>query len=124
MEANNDKICAWLRACSVGRDLLGFYWPVGDRTIIGGIVNAFGDRYEVNDIEMQINGYTFSFSAMHYVTNLIGQGLFVRGEVGPTRFVVDFEGVEFYSMSIMRFVGSRGRRSVRSASPSGGCFEL
>jgi len=79
---------------SVGLDLLGFYWPVGDRTIIGGILNAFGDRYEVNDITLQINGYTFSFSAMHYLTNLIGQGLFLRGEIGPTRFAVDFEGVQ------------------------------
>lgn len=78
---------------SVGLDLLGFYWPVGDRTLVGGILNAFGDRYEVNDVELQINGYTFSLSAMHYVTNIIGQGLFLRGEVGPTRFAVDFEGV-------------------------------
>lgn len=77
-----------------GLDLPGFYWRKGERTIIGGTLNAFGDRFEDNnsDVTVQLTGFTLAFSAMHFLTNEVGKGFFVRGDVGPARFVLDIEG--------------------------------
>lgn len=77
---------------TVALDFLGFYWPLQERTILGGIINAFGDRYDIAGQELQLTGFTIAFSAMHFLTNRIGQGLFVRGDIGPTRFALDVEG--------------------------------
>lgn len=74
---------------SVGLDLLGFYGPVSQQTIVGGIINAFGDRYEIGGAELQINGYTFSASTMHFINDTIGRGIFIRADLGFSRFVFD-----------------------------------
>ena len=74
---------------SISLDILGFYWPKGEKTIIGAIANGWGDRYEANDENFQINGYLISFSVMHFLNNRIGQGLFLRGDFGPARLSVD-----------------------------------
>lgn len=71
----------------VGFDL-GFYWPKRERTILGGIINARGNRYEITNQHMQINGYLYSFSAMHYLQNRIDQGLFTRGDFGASPMVM------------------------------------
>ncbi|MFQ5677216.1 MAG: hypothetical protein ACE5G1_15090, partial [bacterium] len=77
-----------------GVDLPGFYWRRGDRTIIGGIINAFADRLEITDqdVKVQLTGFTIAFSAMHFLTHEVGRGLFVRGDVGPSRFELDVDG--------------------------------
>jgi hypothetical protein len=69
--------------------MLGFYWPLNEQTILGGIINAAGDRYEYDGDSMQINNYTFSVSIMRYLTNTIGSGIFVRADAGPARVVFD-----------------------------------
>ena len=74
---------------SIGLDFLGFYWPLNEQTILGVIINGTGDRYEVSGSSMQINSYTFAFSAMRFLNNTIGKGIFVRAEAGPARLVVD-----------------------------------
>ena len=76
----------------ISMDLLGFYWPRGERTILGVIVNGWGDRYEVNGEYMQMNGYLYSASMMRFLNKRIGQGLFVRGDVGGAKLVVDSSG--------------------------------
>jgi hypothetical protein len=78
----------------IGLDMLGFYWPNGEKTIIGGILNGWGDRYEDSDSDdyMQFNGYLFSLSAMHFLTGQIGQGLFLRGDFGASRLVLSTTG--------------------------------
>lgn len=77
---------------SVSIDLLGFYLPFGERHINGFIINAFGDRYEANGTDLQISGNTLSFSSMRFLTGAIGKGLFIRGDIGGSRIVVDADG--------------------------------
>ena len=76
---------------SLSLDLLGLYWPLGRHTIIGGVINAFGDRYEVENtsVDLQLTGFSFAFSAKHFLNDQIGKGLFLRGDAGPARFVID-----------------------------------
>ena len=77
---------------SVSVDLLGLYLPFRDRHINGFVINAFGDRYEAGGTDFQISGYTLSFSSIRFLTGTIGNGLFVRGDIGGSRFVVDVDG--------------------------------
>jgi len=74
---------------SIALDLLGFYFPTDENTILGGIVNAFGDRYEEDVENMQINGYLYSFSVMHFLQNRIGKGIFIRGDIGFAKILLD-----------------------------------
>ena len=70
-------------------DMFGFYWPRSDRTLVGGIVNGSADTYEVVGVEMNIYNYLYAFSVIHFLTNRIGQGPFVRADVGFARHVVE-----------------------------------
>ncbi len=74
---------------TVGLDLLGFYWPMNPKTVLGFVINAVGDRYEFNGEHFQISGNTLALSYMHFPIRTIGKGLFIRGELGPARFVID-----------------------------------
>ena len=74
---------------SISLDVLGFYWPKGERTLIGAVVNGFGDRFEAGNEHMQINGLLLSFSAMRFLTDRIGKGLLLRGDVGAARIGLD-----------------------------------
>jgi hypothetical protein len=51
--------------------------------------NAGGDRFEEDDVHLQINSYLFGVSAMHFFTGKIGQGPFARFDVGPAKIGVD-----------------------------------
>lgn len=70
-------------------DMLGFYWPRGDRTLVGGIVNASVDAYSdtggLTFAELDIHHYLYALSAMHFLTHKIGRGPFVRADVGLAR---------------------------------------
>ena len=67
-------------------DTFGFYWPRGDGTLVGGIVNGSADVYESSDIElMTLYNFLYAFSTMHFLTREIGQGLFVRADLGLAR---------------------------------------
>ena len=77
---------------SVSVDLLGLYLPFKDRHINGFVINAFGDRYEAGGTDFQISGYTLSFSNIRFLTGTIGSGLFIRADIGGSRFVVDADG--------------------------------
>ena len=72
-------------------DAFGFYWPRGDRTLVGGIVNSSADLYEVASVNEEINiyHYLFAVSAMHFLTHKIGQGPFVRADVGLASISVE-----------------------------------
>ncbi len=70
-------------------DLLGFYWPRGEHLLMGFVVNAFGDRYELGGDWIQINGYTYSLSVINFLQNRIGQGPFMRLDVGPALLLAD-----------------------------------
>jgi hypothetical protein len=87
-------------------DLLGFYVPLGgDKTIVGGIINAAAERFEVESESFQINQYLYAASVMHFVDQYVGRGFFVRGDVGLARVVVDSSfGIEATSESGFGFL--------------------
>ncbi len=70
-------------------ELLGFYLPLGTQTIVGTAVNAWGDQYSISGENLSITAYTFGASMMHFLQNNIGDGLFIRVDVGPSRLVLD-----------------------------------
>jgi hypothetical protein len=67
----------------ISLEVPGVYWPLHDNhTLLGGSLNGIGDRYELSGNSIQINQYLFSFSSMHFLTGEIGDGFFLRGDVG------------------------------------------
>lgn len=64
-------------------EIPGVYWPLRNKhTILGGSLNGIGDRYEGSGNSIQINHYLLSFSAMHFLTGEVGDGIFIRGDAG------------------------------------------
>jgi len=72
---------------SISLDMLGFYRPSGEKVLNGIIVNGFGDRYDVEEASMQINGYLVSGGTMIYAQK-IGEGAFLRVDGGLARYVL------------------------------------
>ena len=68
---------------------LGFYRPWGSKTLLGAAVSANVDKYEatddVLDVEIDIHTDLYALSAMHFLTHAIGQGPFVRTDIGLAR---------------------------------------
>jgi hypothetical protein len=71
-------------------DLLGIYLPVNQHhTAVGFVINAAGDRLsDDNNNWVQINQYTYGASVMHFFDRNIGDGLFVRGDIGIAKMVI------------------------------------
>jgi hypothetical protein len=85
----NDAKNLGLDNISISLDLLGFYFPKGENTLLGIIVNGAGDRFEGSGENMQVNSYLMAFSAIHFLNNKIGKGPFLRLDFGPTKMVLD-----------------------------------
>ncbi len=66
-------------------DLLGFYWPLGEQTMIGTSLNAWGDQYSGGGETFQISAFTLGASVMHFLQNRIGDGVFLRADAGASR---------------------------------------
>lgn len=66
-------------------DFLGFYWPLGEQTMIGTSLNAWGDQYSGGGESFQITAVTLGASVMHFLQNRIGDGVFLRADVGASR---------------------------------------
>ena len=65
-------------------DVLGLYVPLGEQTLIGTIINANADVYEWKDgeTEVDIYNYIWGASVIHFPNAKIGQGGFVRTDLG------------------------------------------
>lgn len=88
-----DQVAAAGTHVSISLDLPGVYFPLPNRhTVVGGVLNGVGDRYELNSQWMQINHFTLGASAMHFVTGEIGDGLFFRGDLGLATIGVEASG--------------------------------
>ena len=74
---------------SLNLDLLGIYFNVTPKTIAGIVINAVGDRYEMDGENFQLNQYLYSVSGMHYLGEYFGSGPFLRADVGLARLVID-----------------------------------
>ena len=73
---------------AISMDLLGFYWPLQDRYLLGGVINGFGDRIEVDSEWLTITGVTYGLSLQYFPQRHIGQGFFIRSDVGPALMAV------------------------------------
>ena len=72
-------------------DALGFYWPLGNKMLIGGIINGSVDTYTatffdsdlgVGSVEASVFNYLYAVSAMRFLSPKIGEGFFVRADLG------------------------------------------
>lgn len=71
-------------------DLLGFYWPLKDgKTSAGVILSGSADRLDDSWEYVQINQYLYAGSIMHFFGKEIGDGFFLRGDLGFAKAVVD-----------------------------------
>lgn len=78
-------------------DILGFYWPLsGNKTMIGFVFNTAGDSIEyTNGAETTVTTSMLGFSAHHFFGENIGDGWFVRGDVGLARASIDIDNVYY-----------------------------
>jgi hypothetical protein len=61
----------------------GVYWPLSNRqTIIGGVIGASGDMFSQKDASLDLIVFQMGASVQHFFTSTIGDGAFVRGDVG------------------------------------------
>ena len=63
-------------------DMLGFYWPVQDRLNVGFVISGSFDAFQTPVGDMQLNQYLYAASAMKFFGKEIGDGIFLRGDVG------------------------------------------
>lgn len=70
-------------------DLLGFYWPVQPKTILGFVVSGSFDKFDTPIGDLQINQYLYAASAMHFFGRETGDGLFLRGDLGIAKASID-----------------------------------
>lgn len=64
-------------------DMFGFYWPIDNKTIGGLVISGSFDRLTDNfDDYFQINQYLYGASGMHFFGKEIGDGFFMRGDIG------------------------------------------
>ena len=80
---------------TIAIDAFGFYWPRGKSTLFGGIVNGNVDSYEVDELsgefKLQMFNDLYALSAIHFLNHEIGRGMFVRGDLGLVRLLVDLD---------------------------------
>jgi hypothetical protein len=71
-------------------DMLGFYWPVNNQTILGFVISGSADRFEDSYGDyLQLNHYLYGLSSMHFFGKTIGDGFYVRGDVGIAKINMD-----------------------------------
>ncbi len=76
----------------INLDLFGFYFPVNNhKTLIGGMISAAAERWSGNGGSLQINQYLFGSSVQHFFGRNIGDGFFIRGDLGVSYFDVDLD---------------------------------
>lgn len=69
---------------------LGFYWALNNyHTALGFAINGGYDDLSMSGASLlQISQLIYGASVLHYFDNIIGDGLFVRGDVGVARLSV------------------------------------
>ena len=77
----------------VAFDALGFYWPLGKKTLIGGLINGSHDVFHRQGEHcISLLNYLYSVSTLHFWADAIGQGPFARADIGFTRFGLNHGG--------------------------------
>lgn len=98
---------AYDRSSTVNADLFGFYWPsLTPNTIMGVNLNIAADSIEGLNVDAALRTYLLAFSTYHFFGTNIGDGWFVRGDVGFTHYNVEFKaGVTDLNKSSDRELG-------------------
>lgn len=63
-------------------DMLGFYWPVEDKLNVGFVISGSWDAFQTPIGDLQYNQYLYGASVMKFFGKEIGDGLFLRGDLG------------------------------------------
>jgi hypothetical protein len=87
-----DKLAGVTRTRS-NSDLLGFYWPAsGHRALHGFILRSRSDTLNSQGQSISVSQSQFSYSFQRFFGANIGDGVFVRGDIGPSRYSVTYSG--------------------------------
>ena len=71
-------------------DMLGFYWPMSNhKTLVGGVISGTSDTLTNNGYELSLRQYLYAISVMHFPGKEIGEGVFLRGDFGFSKAVID-----------------------------------
>lgn len=71
---------------------LGFYWPLsGHRTMLGVATTAVNHANKKGDADISFMQSSLCFSMQHFLMSNIGDGLFLRGDLGFGRFTTTAE---------------------------------
>ena len=85
-----------LEHTALAMDMFGFYWPINQRTLVGGIVNSSVDSYKIDvifaSLEASVYNFLYSASAMHFLMHEIGRGPFVRADAGLALHRIETKG--------------------------------
>lgn len=83
VDADGRVIAEQRFAANVSAEVLGFYWPLRDRhTIVGVVSNGAFDGEEMSKASFDLTEFTTSGSVMHFVTDTVGMGFMLRGDIG------------------------------------------
>ncbi|MDH5710649.1 MAG: hypothetical protein OEZ15_03155 [Gammaproteobacteria bacterium] len=64
-------------------DILGFYWPVAEKAILGFVISGTADGYVGGLLgDYQLNQYLYGASIMKFFGKETGDGFFLRGDLG------------------------------------------
>jgi hypothetical protein len=66
----------------IGIDMLGFYWPQSGNRLLGFVISGSADSFDSPFVDMQVNQYLYGVSGMKFFGREIGDGFFIRGDVG------------------------------------------
>lgn len=66
-------------------DILGFYWPLQPKTILGFIISGSFDSISTPAGSFQLNQYLYAASVMHFFGKETGDGVFLRGDFGMAK---------------------------------------
>lgn len=68
---------------SISAEVMGFYWPMRDgRTLVGVVSNGAFDGDAMSRASFDLTQFTTSGSVLHFVTDTVGAGFLLRGEIG------------------------------------------
>ena len=60
--------------------------------MLGVIINAVGDSYEISGNKVSIYQYLYSASGMYFFGPNIGSGFFLRGDAGVAQYAISYSG--------------------------------
>ena len=81
------------RRLGIGLDYFGIYLPLqNERTLVGGIINSTTHGYGITEGNYFLTKTYMAVSAMHFLQNRIGDGFFVRGDLGFSSLSTDISG--------------------------------